>query len=324
MSLPRILITTYHEAFLVRGGGEFEIANLANSLKMHGAIADIYGPYSRNIDNYDLIIHFSVHGGGLELLRYIKNYGKPIILIPNFYHIKDTYLDRDLINAHVIISDIIIFKSRSEKNHFCNLFDVPDSKIRIIPYGVDSVISKKAPDKLFNKLYNIDNYAISFGIIEKNKNQLNAIRAIKDFDIPLVLVGKYRNKEYYDLCKNEASSNFLFIESLPYHSDIMLSALQESRFFIEVSYEPPGMSAIEAGLAGCNLVLSESDWSNEHFADYAVYVDPDDVESIKFGIGKIQNNPVDTQIIKKHLGPHLINEVIPTLLEIINSIISKK
>ena len=33
MKLPKIFITTYHEAFLHRGGGEFEMAMIANDLK---------------------------------------------------------------------------------------------------------------------------------------------------------------------------------------------------------------------------------------------------------------------------------------------------
>ena len=48
-----VLITTYHEAFVVRGGGEYELL----------AITDIYGLHSRPLEYYDAVLHFSVHGG---------------------------------------------------------------------------------------------------------------------------------------------------------------------------------------------------------------------------------------------------------------------
>ncbi|MCC4118933.1 hypothetical protein LLG90_26650, partial [Aromatoleum toluclasticum] len=64
-----VLITTYHEAFVVRGGGEYELLSIADGLRQCGFIADILGPYSRPLEFYDVVLHFSVHGGGLSLLR---------------------------------------------------------------------------------------------------------------------------------------------------------------------------------------------------------------------------------------------------------------
>lgn len=320
MPLPRVLITTYHEAYLHRGGGEFEIAMIANALKKHGLITDIYGPYSQDVDNYDVILHFSVHGGGLGLLRKVKESGKPIVLSPNLFLKEFNSSLTGLISEHVTLADMIIFKSESEKRHFCNYFETPIEKIRIVPQFVDNGIIKKAPKGLFSSLYGISDYAIGIGIIEPNKNQLNTIRAVKSLGIPLVLVGNYRNQEYYNACKQEAGSNVLFLNSLPYHSDIMRSALQDSSIFIEVSSEPAGFSAIEAGLSGCNLVLGDSDWSLEHFGHFATYVNPDSIDSIQQGIQQAQASQVPLSELQEKLKYHLSEQNIIMLFDILQDV----
>jgi len=305
MKLPKILITTYHEAFLSRGGGEFEISMTANNLKKIGFIADIYGPYSQNIENYDVVYHYSVHPGGLELLRKIHQNGLPIVLSPNVYIYDNYHLIKDSVEEYIALADIIIFKSESEKKNFCSLFDVNKDKIRIIAQPIDESILRTAPADLFSEIYDIKNYAITFGIIDPNKNQLKIIEAVTELNIPLVLIGKYRDKNYYDECVAMSPSNSLFIDSLYYHSDIMRSALQDAMFFIEASHEPAGVSAIEAGLSGCNLILSDLDWSHEHFGESARYVNPDSKESIQSGIKYSLENKIKSEVIQDTLLHHL-------------------
>ena len=280
MALPKVLITTYHEAYLHRGGGEFEILYIENLLKRHGLIVDIYGPYSQDIESYDVILHFSVHGGGLELLKQIKKAKKPIALCPNLHYTEGTESSRTSIEKCIDLADAVIFKSLSEKKNFCVPFNVSKEKVYIVPNFINDNIIKVAPKGLFSELYGVQNYAICMGIIEPTKNQLMTIRAMKTFGIPLVIVGKYRNKEYYDLCVQESPTENLFIDSLPYHSEVMRSALQDSLMYIELSYEPAGLSALDAGLSGCNLILNDLEWSYEHFEENATYVDPDSIESV--------------------------------------------
>jgi len=322
MSLPRVLITTYHEAFLHRGGGEFEIAMISNALKKHGLIADIYGPYSQDIEKYDVVLHFSVHGGGLGLLHSVKIAGKPIILAPNLFLRETNASITALVSEYIELVDIIIFKSESEKKHFCNRFEAPLEKIRHVPQFIDNGILRKAPKGLFSSLYGVTDYAIGFGIIEPNKNQLKTIQAMNGLNIPLVLVGNYRDHDYYEACKKEATSDTLFIDGLPYHSDIMRSALQDSSLFIEVSSEPAGFSAIEAGLSGCNMVLTDSEWSTEHFGDCATYVDPNSIKAIQDGVHSALGKTVPTTQLQNRLKHHLSEQNINKLYDVLQEVFS--
>ncbi|AOJ09089.1 mannosyltransferase [Burkholderia mayonis] len=315
-SQPKVLVTTYHSAFLVKGGGEFEIVSLVDSLKKQGYIADIYGPFSQSIDNYDVVLHFSVHGGGLDLLRSISAAGKPIVLWPNLWVAPKHPPPADMIAEHIRLAKFIVFKSIAEKVHFCTFFPTPEDKIRFVPAGVDEIFVKPAPPDLFRTMYGLGRYAIWFGVIEPNKNQLAAARALHDAGMPLVFVGRYRDRAYYDACRRTAPEGSVFIDALPYRSEIMRAALQEASCYIEVSKEPPGLSAIAAGLAGCRLVLSESAWGREHFDGYAQFVDPDSDESIRTGVAKCLQETPRVDALRTHLHKHGLPGAIAPLLDV--------
>lgn len=324
MTIPKVLITTYHGAYLHRGGGEFEILYIENLLKKHGLIVDIYGPYSQDIESYDVILHFSVDAGGLELLRQIKRANKPIVLYPNLHYTKSTESNRLPIEEYINLVDAIIFKSLSEKKNLCKPFIITEEKIHIVPNFINENIIKAAPKELFSKLYNIENYAICMGIIEPAKNQLMAIRAMKTLGIPLVIVGKYRDKEYYDLCFKESAKENLFIDNLPYHSDVMRSALQGSIMYIELSHEPAGLSALDAGLSGCNLLLSDSEWSHEHFDSYATYANPNSLEDVKKAMENILDNKESQKAVQYSISKKILNNNANLLVDILIQTVKNK
>jgi glycosyltransferase involved in cell wall biosynthesis len=316
MKYPRILITTYHDAFLIHGGGEHELFTLVDHLRRFGLAVDIYGPFSRNIQNYDVVLHFSVHPGGLHLLERLKSYNKPIVLWPNFWPTEHNSSISNIIDKHIHLSDEIVFKSNAEKNVFTALFEVPEPKINVVQIVADPVYAVPAPANLFKELYGIDSYAIWVGIVEPIKNQLAAIRALKELNIPLVLVGKSRDDAYYQLCKEVGEKGVYFINSLPLKSEIMRSALQNALFYIELSEEPPGLSAIEAGLAGCKLVLSNSDWTREIFSGAATLCDPVDQAEIITAV-KIALNSNKNMNLSKKLMRHCDDEIALKIIQIL-------
>lgn len=319
MSSPRVLITTYHQAFFVRGGGEYEIFSIADSLKQRGMIVDIYGPYSRSLEDYDVVLHFSVHGGGLDLLKEVKAHGKPIALWPNLWVRNPAEVPASLVNAHVDLADAVIFKSASEEQHFRSRFSLPDEKARRVGLGADAVYLRPAPKELFKSLYGVENYALWFGVIEPNKNQLAACRVLREKGIPAVFVGRSREEAYFKACREAAGENALFLKGLPQRSEIVRAALQEALFYIEVSHEPPGLSAIEAGLSGCRLLLSDSDWSREHFGDRAIYADPNDEAAIARGVDEVLALPRD-QTLADDLRRFCLPEAIDPLIAILQGV----
>jgi glycosyltransferase involved in cell wall biosynthesis len=55
-------------------------------------------------------------------------------------------------------------------------------------------------------------------------------------------------------------------------------------FVLPSLFETPGIAALEAGLAGAKIVITERGGTREYFGEEAVYVDPGSVESIRGGI----------------------------------------
>lgn len=321
MPNPRVLISTYHQAFLVRGGGEAELITIEDRLKQAGLIADIYGPYSRNLDAYDIALHFSVHGGGLALLEEISDRGIPIALWPNFWATKNQTYEIDTIARHVELAEVVIFKSAAEEKNFTELVSIPAYKLRRAAPQAHRSFLKPTVSGLFKSLYNIDGYAIWYGAIEPSKNQLAAIRVLREKDIPLVIVGHSRNDEYYQECVNAGGASTIFIPDLPYGSDIVRSALTDAAFYIEVPFEPPGLSAIEAGLSGSKLVLSESDWTREQFGDLAFSADPSDDCSIGRAIDNAMAAEYDRTKARTSLSKFCTDPLYDSIVEILREMI---
>jgi hypothetical protein len=315
-----VLLTTYHEAFVVKGGGEYELLSVADGLRQYGIIADIYSPYARSLEFYDVVLHFSVHGGGLGLLRMLKNHGKPIVLWPNLWAeaLSDTAIS--MIHEHVQLADCVAFKSRAETSNFTALINVPPEKRVLCKSVADSYYTKPSPRSLFQELYGVQDYALWMGIVEPSKNQLSVIGPLKDMGIPLVIVGKYRDKVYYDVCREAGKDHVIFIDSLPQRSEIVRSAFQNARFYVELSLEPAGLSALEAGLSGCRVLLSDSDWSREHFLDYAEFVDPLSFVSIMEGVERVLKRPAFNSKLQGHLSAYCFPSAMVPLVEVLKKV----
>lgn len=311
----KVLLTTYHQAFVVRGGGEYELLSIADGLRQFGIIADIYGPYSRPIEFYDVVLHFSVHAGGLDLLRSVKSHGKPVVLWPNLWARDQDPASLKTICEHVALADLVTFKSLAEKRNFLGFVEVPEAKIVDCKAVADMYHLKPVPRELFCELYGVKSYALWIGLIEPRKNQKAIIGPLRELGIPLVLVGKYRDRSYYNECRREGGDDVAFIDSLPQRSEIVRSAFQCAKFYVELSLEPAGLSALDAGLSGCRLLLSDSEWSREHFQDHAEYADPLSPADIAAGVERVLKRDHQKAVVREHISGYCFPNAMLPLLE---------
>lgn len=123
------------------------------------------------------------------------------------------------------------------------------------------------------------------GRIEPRKNQLMLIRAAAAIQSSLTLVGSAGrfSGRYARKCQREAGPNVHFVEhqSSAGLRDLYIAA----RVHAAVSwYETPGLASLEAGLCGCNLVVTPGGSTREYFRDGADYCDPNDVDSIRVAL----------------------------------------
>jgi len=281
----RLLLTTYHQAFLAPGGGETEFVQLADYLNENGVRADFYGYTSRALRQYDAVVHFSAFGGGERLLHSIREAGKPIVLLPNYNFFNAAPISSQVVQEHLDLADLVVIRTHVESVLCKAAFDVDDRKLAIVPPGVNPSFSKLVPDDLFRSAYGLERFVLWVGALEEAKQQIEAIEALNDLEMPLIFVGGYRDRSYFEKCKAVASNHVRFLPYLQPGSDIIRSAMQSCDVYLELGIDFPGHSAIEAGLAGAPLVLHEHPWSREVLGDEVTYIAADN-SAIRDGVSR--------------------------------------
>jgi glycogen(starch) synthase len=68
-------------------------------------------------------------------------------------------------------------------------------------------------------------------------------------------------------------------------------------FALPARYEPFGLSVLEAGLAGCALVLGDIDSLRETWDGAAIFVRPDDAETLRTAVATLIDNPPLRQLL---------------------------
>jgi GT2 family glycosyltransferase/glycosyltransferase involved in cell wall biosynthesis len=161
------------------------------------------------------------------------------------------------------------------------------------PYTVtfnaaETAVFDKAKPDWFVETYGIRDFVITVGLVEPRKNQLMLLYALRDTGIPVVVLGRNYDRNYFRLCRKYAAPSTIFIDHLPHER--LASALKAARVFALPSWmECASFANIEAALAGCSLAVSDRTSEPEYFGDCAYYCDPADVNSIRNAVLRAMN-----------------------------------
>lgn len=137
------------------------------------------------------------------------------------------------------------------------------------------------------------------GRLEGNKNQLNVIRALKNTNFNIVFIGAASKNQanYVKACKEEAGENMTFIDHI--NQTELISYYNRAKVHVLASwFETTGLSSLEAGAMGCNLVVANRGDVKDYFKDYVFYCEPDDINSIKENIVKAWDSPAPVALQK--------------------------
>jgi glycosyltransferase involved in cell wall biosynthesis len=275
VTLKNLLLTTYPEAFLKRGGGEMELIEVSEQLLKAGLNNAIYGYTSQNIDRYDGVLHFSVSGSSLPLLQRVKEEATvPVLLWPNFWRNRPlTAEDVARIEAIVALSDYVVVKSRVELTELRTVTSIADDKVIGIDPFVDARFLRRWKLSLFPEMFPVENYLLWVGVLDEAKGQLEFIEAARRLNHRLVFIGGARDNEYMRECQLAGRDRCLFIDEMPYACDLLISAYQNCALYTEFSREPPGTSLLEACALGRPILTPRSPWIDEILGEHALVVD---------------------------------------------------
>jgi glycosyltransferase involved in cell wall biosynthesis len=176
----------------------------------------------------------------------------------------------------------------------------------VIHNGVSEHFRQATPDEFVAK-YGLKDYILHVGHIgPARKNMRTFVKALQTINHPVVLIERIldtgETPEVLNLIKQ--MPHVKLIEGLPNESSLLASAYAAAKVFVLPSqFETPGRAALEAALAGANIAITPYGGTKEYFGNYATYVDPNSVESIRKGIVSLLQQPANP-LLAEHIEQH--------------------
>lgn len=300
-----VCFATYQSVNLLKGGPRTQILQTKKALETLGVQVSLFESWQEfDPKRIDIVHLFSANIGTYHLAREIHKLGIPLVVTPIFYTrrsastvrrvirfnkllgriFRGTWTDYGLVAEICSWAEMVLPNTTSEAELFREGFGVPETKMTIVPNGVEERFYFADP-KAFKDKYGIEKFILNVGHIgPERKNVLSLIRALAMIDHPAVIIGRIEDNAYGRLCLEEAKKNprLRIIESLPNDSDLLASAYAACDVFVLPSqFETPGIAALEAALAGAKIVITKNGGTHDYFGNDALYVNPASDDDIK-------------------------------------------
>lgn len=327
----RILFYDYPWGFQKKGGGEIQLLKTKEALEKKGVRIALFNQWQDQLQDYDILHVFGSVKDCLGLMRVAKQTGLKVCVSSIFWtDIRRFKGEQGLKNKSLSflrhaaksafpffpsgrreifrIADMIFPNSRSEENQIRRYFFIKKDKFCVVPNGVDEKF-KDADSREFVNQYKLKDFILYMGRVEPRKNQLEFIRAMKKFkDCPIVFAGPQtlEHRDYYQACLKEKTPDMHFVGPLDYNSSLLASCYAACRIFCLTSwFETPGLAALEASLAGKNIVVTPFGSTRDYFGDYAFYAPPHKHAEIRKAVKEALNRPFNEDLRKHVLGNYL-------------------
>jgi len=224
----------------------------------------------------------------------------------SFLHYPNTY-KRSHLNYYIKYesafhkrADHIIAVSETTKSDIVNQYNIPPTKISVAHNAVRNgfqILNDNRKNQIKNSISKGFPYILYVGSIHPRKN---IIGLIKGFEIwqdknkdnhRLVLFGRWAfgNNELEKTLKNSSCADLIYLRSD--HDGKVEDIMGSADCFIYPSFhEGFGIPIIEAMACGIPVVTSNRGAMKEIGGDAAIYINPDDIDSIANGINSSINN----------------------------------
>ena len=317
----------------MKGGPTYKIKYLKENLEKLSVKVDLFDQWKNDsLQSYDLVHIFNAHSGVYHLVKSLQNKNVQYIVNPIFYskHSKHTiqlYLFilaqiNKIINGTMseisMVKDVcknarlIMPNTNKEKEIIKYGMGINNMNFKTIYNGVEKRFLNSDPS-LFIKKFNLSNFILHVGHLgAERKNSLRFLKAINKIDYPVVIIGNVLNNKEGKICLEliHSNKNILFLDWVSHSDPILESAYAAAKVFVLPSlYETPGRSALEAGLAGCNIAITKYGGTKEYFSNYVNYINPYSIKSIQSSIINGINSSKSSQL-SKHIEKNFLWEKI--------------
>ncbi|MBS1662115.1 MAG: glycosyltransferase family 4 protein [Bacteroidetes bacterium] len=314
----RVAFITRSTLYTVRGGDTFQVAQTARHLEQLGIEVDILlTDEAIDYDRYDLLHFFNIirpadilchirpdkpfvvssllvdysgydkhhrkgitgriarflSPGAIEYCKTIARYllGKDKLMTKSYLWKGQQGSVQEILDK----TSLVFSNSSMESHELATQYQLKTDCISV-PNGLDAELFSF--DEALKK---DERLVLCVARIEGIKNQLNLIKALNDTPYRLLIIGDHApgHADYYQECRRVASANVEFIEHIPQTE--LVHYYQRAKVHILPSwFETCGLSSLEAGAMGCNIVITDKGYTREYYGDYAFYCDPGNPSSI--------------------------------------------
>lgn len=267
--------------------------------------------------SYDILHVFGLYPAYLPICQAFRERGVPIVLSPIFFKDVSTLFRRAhsatapywgrwsqtyrQLRALAQMADSLLPNTQAEAEFVRRYFRV-HTPCWVVPNGVDARFAEGDP-RLFREAFGVQgDFVLCVGRIERRKNQLRLVQALRGTGLPLIIVGESIARKYLARCQRASDGHVRFLPPLPHDSPLLASAYAACRVFALPSLlETPGLAALEAGVAGARLVVTPYGGATEYFGAYAQYPHPRSVSAIRDAIRHAWNAPHDPDAQRQFL-----------------------
>ena len=167
----------------------------------------------------------------------------------------------------------------------------------VVPNAVDIEVFDPDTVVVPEALRRFQGCVLSAARIEGRKCQLELVRAVKDLDVDLVLIGKPAPNHvgYYEAIKREATDRVHLVGQVSHQELAQYYATYKVHALVSWM-ETPGLSSLEAGAMGCNLVVTEKGDTRDYFFDEVDYCDPESTASITAALRRALSKPSEGRL----------------------------
>jgi glycosyltransferase involved in cell wall biosynthesis len=221
---------------------------------------------SREIANMHLDVY---HGLSNELPAGIKKTSTRTLVTvhdlifekyPEWYPTIDRKIYRSKVREAIKAADLVIAISRQTRTDLIDQYNISPKKIEVVYQGCSQIfkgdLSQDQLDTLLHNFHLPERYTLYVGTIEERKNLHRLVGALRDEDIPLVVVGRktaYYKKVAEVLAGSPLEKHYIYLENV--NQQHLAALYQAAEIFVYPSlYEGFGIPVIEALNCGTPVV----------------------------------------------------------------------
>lgn len=299
------------------GGGEVQLVELARALGRRGLNVHAGWDASAKLEGVDLLHLIGSAASHIPLLERARRSGAAVVLSPvawfdlaSRWHASDGWLDRlrgvagfvarsmpwrwpDWRSRLYRSVDLLMPNSQAEAWQLQCLFGVAAERMTVVPNAADPGMAT-APAELFERHYGLRDFVLYAGRLEPRKNVHGLLRALRDTNLPLVVLGDAvpGKRRYAERLRALAGRQVTFLPRIEHGHPLLASAYAACRCLVLSSwFETPGLVALEAAMSGTPLVLTLRGSAREYFGPLARYVRPDDLAGIRRAVCEAFHQP---------------------------------